>query len=95
MQKAKEADSRQSPGGEPGEHDEKRTTVSLSRVVWQMAQFLMEEEGFNGNFSSFVADRIRRHHESWFSSRVLISSAGAKRQSRRAKPLPHPFPRRK
>ncbi len=42
-----------------------RATISLSGVVWDMAQTLMDQGGYNGNFSSYVADRIRRHHEVW------------------------------
>lgn len=40
-----------------------RTTVTLADVVWDMAQVRMQERGFNGNFSSYVADLIRRDME--------------------------------
>ena len=42
---------------------DKRTTVSLASVVWQMAEELMETKGFNDNFSAYVADLIRRDQE--------------------------------
>jgi hypothetical protein len=41
-----------------------RTSVSLSGTVWKWAEELMREDGFNGNFSSFVADLVRRRKES-------------------------------
>jgi len=42
---------------------DKRTTVSLAPVLWVMAEAQMERKGFNNNFSSYVADLIRRDHE--------------------------------
>jgi non-homologous end joining protein Ku len=42
---------------------DKRTTVSLAEVVWQMAEANMQAKGFNDNFSSYVADLIRRDKE--------------------------------
>ena len=39
---------------------DKRTTVSLAPVLWVMAEAQMERKGFNNNFSSYVADLIRR-----------------------------------
>lgn len=43
--------------------EDKRTTVSLAPVLWVMAEAMMERKGFNNNFSSYVADLIRRDHE--------------------------------
>ena len=43
--------------------EDKRTTVSLAQVVWEMAEKLMEAKGFNDNFSAYVADLIRRDKE--------------------------------
>jgi len=43
--------------------EDKRTTVSLAPVLWVMAEAQMERKGFNNNFSSYVADLIRRDHE--------------------------------
>jgi hypothetical protein len=40
-----------------------RTTVSLAEVVWEMAEEMMDTRGFNQNFSSYVADLIRRDKE--------------------------------
>jgi hypothetical protein len=45
------------------ERKDKRTTVSLAEVVWKMAEEQMEAKGFNDNFSSYVADLIRRDKE--------------------------------
>ena len=42
---------------------DKRTTVSLARVVWDMAEEQMKAKGFNDNFSAYVADLIRRDRE--------------------------------
>ena len=42
---------------------EQRKTISLAPVLWGMAEALMERKGFNNNFSSYVADLIRRDHE--------------------------------
>jgi hypothetical protein len=42
---------------------DKRTTVSLAWVVWEMAEEMMREKGFNENFSAYVADLIRRDKE--------------------------------
>lgn len=42
---------------------DKRTTVSLAEVVWKMAEERMDAKGFNDNFSSYVADLIRRDME--------------------------------
>lgn len=41
-----------------------RTTVSMSKVVWLMAEQMMDTKGFNGNFSAYIADLIRRDQES-------------------------------
>ena len=43
--------------------NDKRTTVSLAQVVWVMAEEMMAVKGFNENFSSYVADLIRRDKE--------------------------------
>lgn len=43
--------------------EDKRTTVSLAKIVWEMAQEMMRLKGFNDNFSSYVADLIRRDKE--------------------------------
>ncbi len=40
-----------------------RTTITLADVVWEMAAELMKLKGFNNNFSSYVADLIRRDKE--------------------------------
>ncbi|HEY5910857.1 MAG TPA: hypothetical protein VJA21_09675 [Verrucomicrobiae bacterium] len=37
-----------------------RTTISLAAVVWARADRMMQYKGFNGNFSAYVADLIRR-----------------------------------
>ena|SRR5208337_1658062 len=42
---------------------DKRTTVSLARMVWDMAEEQMQAKGFNDNFSAYVADLIRRDKE--------------------------------
>ena len=42
---------------------DKRTSISLANVVWQMAVEMMQAKGFNDNFSSYVADLIRRDKE--------------------------------
>lgn len=36
-----------------------RTTVSLARLIWDFAEQNMQEGGFNGNFSAYVAALIR------------------------------------
>lgn len=40
-----------------------RTTISLAKIVWTMASAQMRDRGFNGNFSAYVAELIRRDHE--------------------------------
>ena len=45
------------------ERKDKRTTVSLADVVWKMAEEQMAAKGFNDNFSSYIADLIRRDKE--------------------------------
>ncbi len=40
-----------------------RSTISMDKVVWQMAEAAMERKGFNANFSAYVADLIRRDAE--------------------------------
>lgn len=42
---------------------DKRTTVSLAWVIWDMAEEMMTAKGFNDNFSAYVADLIRRDKE--------------------------------
>lgn len=42
---------------------DRRTTISLARVVWDMAIEMMDAKGFNDNFSAYVADLTRRDHE--------------------------------
>ena len=42
---------------------DKRTTVSLAEVVWKMAEETMDAKGYNGNFSAYVAELIRRDKE--------------------------------
>jgi non-homologous end joining protein Ku len=42
---------------------DKRTTISLAQVVWDMAEEMMEKKGFNDNFSAYIADLIRRDKE--------------------------------
>lgn len=42
---------------------DKRTTVSLARVVWDTAEEQMKAKGFNDSFSAYVADLIRRDKE--------------------------------
>lgn len=39
--------------------NDKRTTISLAEVVWKMAETRMAEEGYNDNFSQYVAELIR------------------------------------
>ena len=43
---------------------DKRTTISLAQVIWEMAEKRMEAGGFNNNFSAYVADLIRRDRDS-------------------------------
>jgi non-homologous end joining protein Ku len=45
------------------ERQDKRTTVSLAHVVWDMAETMMAQKGFNDNFSAYVADLVRRDKE--------------------------------
>jgi len=45
------------------QRDDKRTTVSLAKVVWGMAEEMMAAKGFNDNFSAYVADLVRRDQE--------------------------------
>lgn len=40
-----------------------RTTISLAKVVDDLAQEMMEIRGFNGNFSNYIADLVRRDKE--------------------------------
>jgi hypothetical protein len=40
-----------------------RHTVHLAEVIWRKAGECMTRKGFNGNFSAYVADLIRRDHE--------------------------------
>jgi len=42
---------------------EKRTTVSLAKVVWDIAVEMTRTRGFNDNFSAYVADLVRRDKE--------------------------------
>ena len=42
---------------------DKRTTVSLAKVIWTMAKEMMAVKGFNDNFSAYVADLVRRDKE--------------------------------
>lgn len=46
-----------------GPRRDKRTTISLARVVWEIAEEMMELKGFNGNISAYIADLIRRDKE--------------------------------
>ena len=45
------------------ERQDKRTTISLATVVWDMAEEMMARKGFNENFSAYVADLVRRDQE--------------------------------
>jgi hypothetical protein len=42
---------------------DRRTTISLDPVVWDWAQQLMKDKGFNNNLSNYIADLIRRDQE--------------------------------
>ena len=42
---------------------DKRTTISLDPIVWGWAEERMDEEGFNGNISQYVAALIRKDKE--------------------------------
>jgi hypothetical protein len=59
--------------------NDKRVTVSLAKIIWKTAENLMDLKGFNGNFSAYVADLIRRDQE---------RLAGVERPSRVAQPPP-------
>jgi hypothetical protein len=50
-----------------------RTTVALAEVVWKMAEKMMEAKGFNKNFSSYVADLIRRDREAAAESHIYVA----------------------
>lgn len=41
---------------------DKRVTISMSAVVWQFAEEIMQSRGYN-NFSALVADLIRQHRD--------------------------------
>ena len=43
--------------------EDRRKTVSLAKVVWDMANQNMKDRGFNDNFSAYIADLIRRDKE--------------------------------
>lgn len=45
------------------ERSDKRTSISLASVIWEMAEDQMRAKGFNENFSSYIADLIRRDRE--------------------------------
>ena len=45
--------------------NDKRTTVSLAGIVWEMAEEQMVAKGFNDNFSAYCADLIRRDREEY------------------------------
>lgn len=50
----------------PTERTDVRTTVSLDKVVWQMAERVMAQRGYNKDFSAFIADLIRRDRDATF-----------------------------
>jgi len=43
--------------------EDRRTTITVSPVVWVMAEEMMAAKGFSHNFSSYVCDLIRRDKE--------------------------------
>jgi hypothetical protein len=55
---------------------DKRTTVSLARVVWDLAEEQMKAKGFNDNFSAYVADLIRRDKERSEEKQAELKSGG-------------------
>jgi O-glycosyl hydrolase len=68
---------------------DKRTTVSLARVVWEMAEEQMQAKGFNDNFSAYVADLIRRDKERSEEKQGQLKSGGLPTSgSRTSYPLP-------
>jgi hypothetical protein len=40
-----------------------RTTIMLAKVIYEAADRLMDQQGYNGNFSAYVAALIRRDRE--------------------------------
>ena len=60
---------------------DKRTTVSLAHVVWDMATESMEAKGFNDNFSAYIADLIRRDRERTLGKANAATSAFAARRT--------------
>lgn len=48
---------------EPRLYKNPRTSITLTPPVQEMAQARMEVRGFNGNFSAYVHDLIRRDYE--------------------------------
>jgi len=65
-----------------------RTTVSLAHFVWKTAQEMMKAKGFNDNFSSYVADLIRRDKEreetKKVSSEISIATTQAEEPRKKA-----------
>jgi hypothetical protein len=59
---------------------EKRTSLLVSGVVWNAGQRQMSRKGFNGNFSAYIADLIRRDEERELELDVLryVSDSGKK-----------------
>ncbi len=60
---------------------DKRTTVSLDKLVWKWANQMMRAKGYNENFSAYVADLIRRDKE----------KRDREKQEKKAKTIRSPF----
>jgi hypothetical protein len=62
----------------PTKREDRRTTISLAEVVYQTAEEMMEAKGYNGNFSAYLADLIRRDKEREAEKKLQASQATAK-----------------
>jgi hypothetical protein len=68
--------------------EDRRKTVSLAKVVWDMAEQNMKDRGFNDNFSAYIADLIRRDKEREDEKRPSPSDKSSSSTSRYPSPQP-------
>lgn len=57
--------------------DNVRTTVSIAKVVYHWAEQMMDAQGFNRNFSAYVAHLIRRDKEQRHHASAEASSSAS------------------
>ena len=70
------------------ERNDKRTTVSLAHIVWDMAEEMMRKKGFNDNFSAYIADLVRRDMERHTPTGTMLNDSWLPYKIPAAKPAP-------